>query len=52
MRSRVRRLFAPRSSSADATHGVGALLRIAAGAVEVLLLWPSVVEPLLGNQDS
>ena len=29
--------------------GVGALLRFAAGAVAVLLLWPLVAEPLLGN---
>jgi hypothetical protein len=29
--------------------GVGALLRYAAGAVAVLLLWPLVVEPILGN---
>jgi hypothetical protein len=29
--------------------GVGALLRFAAGAVAVLLLWPMVAEPLLGN---
>jgi ABC-2 type transport system permease protein len=28
---------------------VGALLRASAGAVAVLLLWPLVVEPLLGN---
>jgi ABC-2 type transport system permease protein len=28
---------------------VGALLRYAAGAVAVLLLWPLVVEPILGN---
>ena len=28
---------------------VGALLRHAAGAVAVLLLWPLVVEPILGN---
>lgn len=28
---------------------VGALLRYAAGAVAVLLLWPLVVEPVLGN---
>ena len=28
---------------------VGALLRYVAGAVAVLLLWPLVVEPLLGN---
>ncbi|MGV0811301.1 ABC transporter permease subunit [Mycolicibacterium boenickei] len=28
---------------------VGALLRFAAGAVAVLLLWPLVAEPLLGN---
>ncbi|MDT5014284.1 MAG: type transport system permease protein [Mycobacterium sp.] len=29
--------------------GVGALLRAAPGAVAVLLLWPLVVEPMLGN---
>ena len=29
--------------------GVGALLRAGPGAVAVLLLWPLVVEPLLGN---
>jgi hypothetical protein len=29
--------------------GVGALLRHAAGAVAVLLMWPLVVEPILGN---
>ena len=29
--------------------GVGALLRHAAGAVAVLLLWPLVVEPIAGN---
>jgi hypothetical protein len=29
--------------------GVGALLRASAGAVTVLLLWPLVAEPLLGN---
>ena len=29
--------------------GVGALLRASAGAVAVLLLWPLVAEPLLGN---
>lgn len=29
--------------------GVGALLRHTAGAVAVLLLWPLVVEPILGN---
>lgn len=29
--------------------GVGALLRAAAGAVAVLLLWPLVAEPVLGN---
>jgi ABC-2 type transport system permease protein len=29
--------------------GVGALLRAAAGAVAVLLLWPLVAEPILGN---
>jgi ABC-2 type transport system permease protein len=29
--------------------GVGALLRYSAGAVAVLLLWPLVVEPILGN---
>jgi ABC-2 type transport system permease protein len=29
--------------------GVGALLRAAAGAVAVLLMWPLVVEPILGN---
>jgi hypothetical protein len=29
--------------------GVGALLRHSAGAVAVLLLWPLVVEPILGN---
>jgi ABC-2 type transport system permease protein len=29
--------------------GVGALLRFSAGAVAVLLLWPLVAEPLLGN---
>ncbi|MGV9799664.1 ABC transporter permease [Mycobacterium sp. NPDC003449] len=28
---------------------VGALVRVAAGAVAVLLLWPLVAEPLLGN---
>src|SRR6185295_20035348 len=28
---------------------VGALLRYAAGAVAVLLLWPLVAEPILGN---
>jgi hypothetical protein len=28
---------------------VGALVRFAAGAVAVLLLWPLVAEPLLGN---
>ena len=32
--------------------GVGALLRVAAGAVAVLLLWPLVVEPMLGNLPS
>ncbi len=32
--------------------GVGALLRTAAGAVAVLLLWPLVVEPMLGNLPS
>ena len=32
--------------------GVGALLRAAAGAVAVLLLWPLVVEPMLGNLPS
>lgn len=32
--------------------GVGALLRFAAGAVAVLLLWPLVAEPLLGNLPS
>lgn len=31
---------------------VGALLRHAAGAVAVLLLWPLVVEPILGNLPS
>ncbi|MDV3129435.1 ABC transporter permease [Mycobacterium sp. 21AC1] len=31
---------------------VGALLRVAAGAVAVLLLWPLVAEPLLGNMPS
>jgi ABC-2 type transport system permease protein len=31
---------------------VGALLRAAAGAVAVLLLWPLVVEPVLGNLPS
>src|SRR5690348_15803644 len=29
--------------------GVAALLRHSAGAVAVLLLWPLVVEPILGN---
>jgi hypothetical protein len=29
--------------------GVGALLRAGPGAVAVLLLWPLVVEPILGN---
>ena len=29
--------------------GVGALLRASAGAVSLLLLWPLVAEPLLGN---
>jgi hypothetical protein len=29
--------------------GVGALLRHSAGAVAVLLLWPMVAEPILGN---
>jgi hypothetical protein len=29
--------------------GVGALLRASAGAVALLLLWPMVAEPLLGN---
>jgi hypothetical protein len=29
--------------------GVGALIRASAGAVAVLLLWPLVAEPLLGN---
>jgi hypothetical protein len=29
--------------------GVGALIRASAGAVALLLLWPLVVEPLLGN---
>ena len=29
--------------------GVGALLRASAGAVAVLLLWPLVAEPMLGN---
>jgi ABC-2 type transport system permease protein len=29
--------------------GVGALLRFAAGAVAVILLWPLVVEPLIGS---
>ena len=29
--------------------GVGALLRASAGAVALLLLWPLVVEPMLGN---
>jgi hypothetical protein len=29
--------------------GVGALLRHAAGAVAVLLMWPLVAEPILGN---
>ena len=29
--------------------GVGALLRAAAGAVAVLLMWPLVAEPILGN---
>jgi ABC-2 type transport system permease protein len=32
--------------------GVGALLRFAAGAVAVLLLWPLVAEPLLANLPS
>ena len=32
--------------------GVGALLRHAAGAVAVLLLWPLLVEPVLGNLPS
>jgi ABC-2 type transport system permease protein len=32
--------------------GVGALLRAAAGAVAVLLLWPLVAEPILGNLPS
>jgi hypothetical protein len=32
--------------------GVGALLRHAAGAVAVLLMWPLVVEPILGNLPS
>ena len=32
--------------------GVGALLRVAAGAVAVLLLWPMMVEPMLGNLPS
>jgi ABC-2 type transport system permease protein len=32
--------------------GVGALLRYAAGAVAVLLLWPLVVEPIVGNLPS
>jgi hypothetical protein len=31
---------------------VGALVRVAAGAVAVLLLWPLVVEPILGNMPS
>lgn len=31
---------------------VGALIRIAAGAVAVLLLWPLVAEPILGNMPS
>lgn len=31
---------------------VGALLRFAAGAVAVLLLWPLVAEPILGNTPS
>jgi len=29
--------------------GVGALLRHSAGAVAVLLLWPLLIEPVLGN---
>ena len=32
--------------------GVGALLRHAAGAVAVLLMWPLVVEPIVGNLPS
>jgi hypothetical protein len=32
--------------------GVGALVRHAAGAVAVLLMWPLVVEPILGNLPS
>lgn len=32
--------------------GVGALLRTSAGAVAVLLLWPLVAEPILGNLPS
>lgn len=32
--------------------GVGALLRVSAGAVAVLLLWPLLVEPILGNLPS
>jgi ABC-2 type transport system permease protein len=32
--------------------GVGALIRFAAGTVAVLLLWPLVAEPILGNLPS
>lgn len=32
--------------------GVGALLRVAAGAVAVLLLWPLVAEPMIANLPS
>jgi hypothetical protein len=31
---------------------VGALVRVAAGAVALLLLWPLLVEPILGNMPS